>query len=105
MHECDAIELIGFLVHSKAIWKNPELLKLVEDSPNPTQAHKNVFIKTGSKRKAKAAHWYACAIRDHGDESLGTLVAVLRLPQGEKKLEELLTSSTSLEMGKECKNE
>ena len=30
MHECDAIELIGFLTRSKAIWKNPELLKLVE---------------------------------------------------------------------------
>lgn len=103
MHECDAIEIVGYLTRSKAIWKNPELLKLVEDSSSPSQAYKNVFKKTGSQRKAKAGRWYACAIRDYGEISLGALVAVLQSPQGAEKLEELLLSTTSLKMGQEDK--
>ncbi len=101
MDEWAAIELIGFLIRSKAIWKNPKLLKLVEDSSSPTQAFKNVFKATGSQKKAKAGRWYACAIRDYGKNSLGTLVAILQSPQGVEKLEELLAQTTSLKMGQE----
>ncbi len=92
MHEIDAIELIGFLTRSKAIWKNSELLTLVESSSSPTNAYTLVLQKTGSQRKAKAGRWYACAIRDFGKNSLGALVAVLQSPQGSEKLEKLLTS-------------
>jgi len=92
MHEIDAVELIGFLVKSKAIWKNSELLTLVESAPSPTKAHTMVLKHTNSRRKAVAARWYACAIRDFGRDSLGAFVAVLQSPQGVEKLEELLTS-------------
>jgi len=99
MNENDAIELVGFLTRSKAIWTCPELLNLVESAPSPNKAFALVLQKTGSQRKAKAGRWYACAIRDFGKDSLGALVAVLRSPQGAEKLEELLTSTTSLKMG------
>lgn len=97
MNENDAIELIGFLTHSKAIWTCPELLNLVETAPSPTKAHALVFQHTGKQRKAKAAHWYACAIRDYGKESLGAFVAVLRSPQGVERLEQLLTTTHAVE--------
>jgi len=91
--EDDAVELIGYLTRSKAIWMNPELLNLVESASSPTKAHALVFQSTGSQKKAKAGHWYACAIRDFGKDSLGALTAVLNSPQGAKKLEELLTTT------------
>lgn len=94
MNENDAIELIGFLYKSKAIWRNPELLNLVESAPSPTKAYAAVFQKTGKAKKALAARWYACAIRDFGKESLGALTAVLNSPLGVEKLEELLTTTS-----------
>ncbi len=97
MDENDAVELIGFLVKSKAIWKNPELLTLVESAPSPTKTHTMVLNHTSSRRKALAARWYACAIRDYGKDSLSALVAVLQSPQGVEKLEKLLTSNHTLE--------
>ena len=93
MNEDDAVELVGFLTRSKAIWNNPALLNLVESAPSPTKAHALVFKSTGSQKKAKAAHYYACAIRDYGKDSLGALTAVLRSPQGAERLEKLLTTT------------
>ena len=89
----DAVELVGYLKRSKAIWKNPELLNLVESAPNPSpsQVFLHVLKHTGSRRKALAARWYACAIRDYGEESLGSLVVILQSPRGAEKLEQLLT--------------
>lgn len=92
-NEDDAVELIGFLTRSKAIWKNPELLKLVESAPSPNKAFAKVLEKTGSQRKARAGRWYACAIRGFGKDSLGALTAVLNSPQGAEKLEVLLTTT------------
>ncbi len=97
MNEDDAIELVGFLTRSKAIWKNTELLNLVESSSSPSNAFSVVFQHTGKRKKALAARWYACAIRDYGPDSLGALVAVLQSPRGAEKLEQLLTSSHTLE--------
>ena len=100
MDENDVIDLVGFLTRSKAIWTCPELLALVELAPSPNKAFAMVLQKTGSQKKAKAGRWYACAIRDFGNDSLGALVAVLRSPQGAEKLERLLlTSTTSLKTG------
>lgn len=98
MTEDDAVEIIGFLTRSKAIWTNPELLNLVGTAPSPSQAFSIVFRHTGSQKKAKAARFYAMALRDYGHVSPGTLVAVLQSPQGAEKLEELLTT-TSLKHG------
>lgn len=94
MHEDDAVEIIGYLTRSKAIWMNPELLKLVESASSPTHAFTLVLQKTGSQKKAKAGRWYGCAIRDFGKDSLGALTAVLNSPQGAEKLEELLTTTS-----------
>lgn len=102
MNENEVIDLVGFLTRSKAIWTNPELLNLVESAPSPTKAFTLVLRSTGSQRKAKAARWYACAIRGFGKDSLGAFVSVLRSPQGAERLERLLLT-TSLKMGQERK--
>jgi len=101
MDEDDAVELVGFLTRSKAIWNNPALLNLVESARSPNKAFALVLQTTGSQRKAKAGRWYACAIRDFGKDSLGALTAVLRSPQGAEKLEELLTTTTFLKTEQE----
>ncbi len=90
MHEFDAVELVGFLTRSKAIWRDSELLTLVESARSPNQAFAKVLQKTGSQRKAKAGRWYACAVRDFGRDSLGAFTKVLQSPQGAEKLENLL---------------
>jgi hypothetical protein len=90
--EDDAVEIIGYLTRSKAIWTCPELLNLVESASSPTKAYALVFKYTGSQKKAKAGRWYACAIRDHGKDSLGALTAILNSPHGAEKLEVLLTT-------------
>ncbi len=95
MNENDAIELIGFLTRSRAIWTDPALLNLVESAPSPNQAFTLVLKETGSQRKAKAGRWYACAIRDFGKDSLGALTAVLQSPQGVEKLEKLITTTST----------
>lgn len=92
-NEDDAVDLIGYLTRSKAIWTNPELLNLVESAPSPTKAFALVLQSTGSQKKARAGRWYACAIRDFGKDSLGALTAVLNSPQGAEKLEVLLTTT------------
>ncbi len=91
--EDDAVNLIGYLTRSKAIWMNPALLTLVESASSPTNAYALVFKHTGSQKKARAGRWYACAIRDFGKDSLGALTAVLKSPQGAEKLEVLLTTT------------
>jgi hypothetical protein len=70
------------------------LLNLVESASSPTNAYALVFKRTGSQKKAKAGRWYACAIRDYGKDSLGALTATLNSPQGAKKLEVLLTTTS-----------
>ena len=93
----DAVELVGYLIRSKAIWKSPELLNLVVPQSDPSQAlspskaFSVVLQHTGSRKKALAARWYACAVRDYGEESLGNLVAILQSPRGAERLEKLLT--------------
>lgn len=99
MTEDGAIELIGYLTRSKAIWMNPELLKLVESASSPTHAYTLVLQRTGKQKKAKAGRWYACAIRDHGKDSLGALSAILNSPQGAEKLELLLTTTSPVKVG------
>lgn len=94
MNEDDVINLIGYLTRSKAIWKNPVLLNLVESAPSPTKAQAMVLQSTGKKKKGIAAYYYACAIRDFGKESLGPLTVILGSPQGEEKLEEWLTTTS-----------
>lgn len=89
----DAILLVGMLTRSKAIWKNPELLKLVEGTPSPNKAFNVVFQATGSQRKAKAARYYRMAMRDYGESTPGALVAILQSPQGAAKLERLFTEN------------
>lgn len=97
----DAIDLIGSLTRSKAIWKNPELLNLVESTPSPNKAFNVVLQRTGSRKKALAARWYRIAMRDYGEQTPGALVSILELPQGVAQLEMLLTKTptTSLKMG------
>jgi hypothetical protein len=97
VNDDDAVELVGYLIRSKAIWKNPELLNLVTSAQSPTSAFSLVLQQTGSRKKALAARWYACALRDYGEESLGTLVAILQNPQGAEKLEHLLTPNHASE--------
>ena len=82
--------ILWSLTRSKAIWMNPELLNLVESAASPRQADRIVFMRTGSRKKGRAAHAYACALRDHPDAPLGALIAVLRSPNGLKKLEAAL---------------
>lgn len=94
MNEDDVIDIIGYLTRSKAIWRNPELLNLVESAPSPTKAQALVLQKTGKKKKGVAAYYYASAIRDFGKESLGALTVILSSPQGEEKLEEWLTTTS-----------
>lgn len=93
MHEGDAIELVGFLTRSKAIWTNSELLALVESAPSPTKAFTLVLQATGSQKKAKAGRFYALAIRDFGLDSLGALTRVLQSPQGAERLENLIITT------------
>lgn len=88
-----AIDIVGMLTRSKAIWKNPELLKLVEGTPSPNKAFNVVMKRTGSQRKAKAARWYRMAMRDYGDLSPGALVSIIQSPQGAARLEMLLTEN------------
>jgi hypothetical protein len=94
MCENDVIDIIGYLTRSKAIWKNPELLNLVESAPSPTKAQAMVLQKTGKKKKGVAAYYYASAIRDFGKDSLGALIVIFNSPQGEAKLEEWLTTTS-----------
>ena len=82
MDEDDVIDIIGYLTRSKAIWKNPVLLNLVESASSPTNAQALVLKSTGKKKKGVAAYYYASAIRDFGKESLGALTAILNSPQG-----------------------
>lgn len=89
----DTISLVGSLTRSKAIWKNPSLLKLVESAPSPTKAFSVVLQQTGSRRKALAARWYRIAMRDHGEQTPGALVSILQSPQGAARLEMLLTKN------------
>lgn len=93
MDEDDAVQLVGYLTRSKAIWNNPVLLTLVESAPSPTKAFALVLQETGSQKKAKAGRWYACAIRDFGKDSLGAFTKVLQSPQGAQKLEELILTT------------
>lgn len=93
MSEDDAVDLVGCLIRSKAIWSNPELLNLVEVAPSPNKAFAIVLAHTGSQKKARAGRFYACALRDYGYASPGALVALLQSPQGAEKLEKLLTST------------
>lgn len=88
-----AIDLVGMLTRSKAIWKNPELLNLVEGTPSPNKAFCVVLKNTGSRRKAIAARWYRMAMRDYGEHSPGALVSILQSPQGAARLELLLTKN------------
>lgn len=88
-----AVDLVGMLTRSKAIWKNPELLNLVESTPSPNKAFSVVLKHTGSQRKAKAARWYRMAMRDYGEHSPGALVSILQSPQGAARLEWLLTEN------------
>ena len=88
-----AIDLVGMLTRSKAIWKNPELLKLVESTPSPNKAFNVVLQHTGSQRKAKSARWYRMAMRDYGEHSPGALVSILQSPRGAARLEVLLTEN------------
>jgi hypothetical protein len=96
MNEDDAVELIGCLTRSKAIWMNPALLNLVESAPSPTKAQEFVLKETGKRKKGLAAYYYASAVRDFGKESLGALTAILSSPQGVEKLEELLTTTSPI---------
>ena len=88
-----AVEIVGLLTRSKAIWKNPDLLKLVERTPSPNNAFSVLMKHTGSRRKALAARWYRMAMRDYGEQSPGTLVSILQSPQGAARLEKLLTAN------------
>jgi len=88
-----AIDLVGMLTRSKAIWRNPKLLNLVEGTPSPSKAFSVVFEHTGSRRKAVAARWYRMAMRDYGEHSPGALVSILQSPQGAARLEKLLTEN------------
>ena len=56
---------VELLAHSKAVWINPELRNLVAVASSPSAAHKIVLEKTGSRKKAKAAHKFAQALRDY----------------------------------------
>ena len=56
---------VELLAHSKAVWINPELRNLVAIASSPSAACKLVLQKTGSRKKAKAAHKFAQALRDY----------------------------------------
>ncbi len=99
MDEAQVDDLMLYLTRSKVIWTNPELLNLVESEPSPTKAFTLVLRSTGSQKKAKAARWYACAIRDFGKDSLGAFASVLRSPQGAEKLERLLLTTSPRQVG------
>lgn len=56
---------VELLAHSKAVWISPELRNMVAIASSPSAAHKLVLKKTGSSKKAKAAHKLAQALRDY----------------------------------------
>lgn len=56
---------VELLAHSKAVWITPELRNMVAIASSPSSASKLVFQKTGSRKKAKAAHKFAQAVRDY----------------------------------------
>jgi hypothetical protein len=56
---------VELLAHSKAVWICPELRNMVAIASSPSAAGKLVLQKTGSRKKAKAAHKFAQAIRDY----------------------------------------
>lgn len=56
---------VELLAHSKAVWIVPELRNLIAIATSPSAAHKLVLQKTGSRKKAKAAHKLAQALRDY----------------------------------------
>lgn len=56
---------VELIAHSKAVWINPELRNMVAKVSSPSAAHKLILKKTGSRKKAKAAHKLAQALRDY----------------------------------------
>jgi hypothetical protein len=53
---------VELLAHSKAVWINPELRNMVAIASSPSAANKLVLQKTGSRKRAKAAHKLAQAL-------------------------------------------
>jgi hypothetical protein len=74
----DIKQFLELLARSKAIWMVPELQNLAESAGNPTKAYELVLQKTGKRRKALAARWYAIALRDYHPDLVGGCIRWLR---------------------------
>jgi len=76
----DVKRLIELLARAKAVWAVPELLNLTESATSPSKAYNLVLARTGKRKKALAARWYAIACREEnfGAELVGACVRFLR---------------------------
>jgi hypothetical protein len=58
-------KFVDLIARAKAIWTNPELLNLTVMASSPSEAYDLVLQKTGKRKKALAARWYAILLRDY----------------------------------------
>jgi hypothetical protein len=86
---------VELLAHSKAVWINPELRNMVAIASSPSAANKLVLQKTGSRKRAKAAHKLAQALRDYGPMLVRSAIRFLEGPCGNRpeKLRHFLSST------------
>ena len=88
-------KLMELLARAKAAWLSQELLNLTESVQSPSQAYELVLERTGKRKKALAARWYAVACRDFNSDIVGACVRFLRaVPNCQQRLRELLTTPT-----------
>jgi hypothetical protein len=75
-------KLFGLLARAKAVWTDPRLCTLTEETTNPTQAYERMLEATKKRKKALAARWYAIALRDFDRDIVGASVRYLRANPG-----------------------
>lgn len=79
MTPSQAERFVDLLARSKAVWMDSKLLNLVEGANSPNHAFKLVMEKTGKRKKALAARWYAVALREADNRPLvGAAVRFMR---------------------------
>lgn len=83
--------LLGLLARAKAAWIVSELRTLVEAAESPSKAYDLVLEKTGKRKKALAARWFAIAMRDFNPDIVGAAVRFLgAVPHNVDRLRALL---------------
>lgn len=81
-------QFVELIAGSKSVWMNPELQNIVAAASSPSSASKIVLEKTGSRKKAKAAHKLAQALKNYEPLLVRSAIRYLKGP-GEFRPEKL----------------